>query len=100
MKSLFFVVGIALLFFYPAAAPAQVTIDVSKITCKQFLIDQVAPTKSIVLWLSGYYNGRKANTVIDVGTLRGNANKVADYCRMHLDEMVMKAVEITLGLSK
>jgi acid stress chaperone HdeB len=100
MKFRYLIAGIPLLVVCPLASPAQVTIDVSKITCKQFLIDQVAPTKSIVLWLSGYYNGLKANTVIDAGTLRANADKVSDYCRMNLDETVMKAVEATLGVSK
>ena len=94
------IAGVPLLVFYSTIAAAQVTIDVSKITCKQFLIDQVAPTESIVLWLGGYYNGRKANTIIDAGTFRANAEKVKDYCRMNLDETVMKAVEATLGLSK
>lgn len=82
------------------AAHAQVTVDVAKISCKQFLLDSVAPTKSIALWLSGYYNGRRGNTLIDVSALQKNADKVEDYCRMHLDMTVMDAVEGALGVSK
>jgi hypothetical protein len=37
----------------PATSQAQVTVDVAKITCKQFLLDTVAPTKSVSMWLSG-----------------------------------------------
>jgi acid stress chaperone HdeB len=79
---------------------AQVTIDVAKITCKQALLDTVAPTKSIALWLSGYYNGKRGNTVIDAGALQKNADKVEDYCRMNLDTTVMDAVEAVLGANK
>ena len=83
-----------------APAHAQVTIDVSKITCKQFLLDSVAPTKSVALWLSGYYNGKHGNTVIDPAAMQKNADKVEDYCRMNLDMTVMDAVEAALGVSK
>ena len=81
-------------------AHGQVTIDVAKITCKQALLDTVAPTKSIALWLSGYYNGKRGNTVIDAGAMQKNADKVEDYCRMNLDTTVMDAVQAVLGATK
>jgi acid stress chaperone HdeB len=84
----------------PTTVRAQVTVDIAKITCKQFLLDSVAPTKSVALWLSGYYNGKHGNTVIDAGALQRNADKVEDYCRMNLDMTVMDAVEAALGVSK
>jgi acid stress chaperone HdeB len=95
-------IGLFLLTIIAAVAPAraQVTIDVAKITCKQALLDSVAPTKSIALWLSGYYNGKRGNTVIDAGALQKNADKVEDYCRMNLDTTVMDAVQTVFGLSK
>ena len=83
-----------------AAAHAQVTVDIAKITCKQFLLDSVAPTKSVALWLSGYYNGKHGNTVIDPAAMQKNADKVEDYCRMNLDMTVMNAVEAALGVGK
>jgi acid stress chaperone HdeB len=83
-----------------APARAQVTIDLAKITCKQALLDTVAPTKSIALWLSGYYNGKRSNTVIDAGALQKNADKVEDYCRLNLDTTVMDAVQAVFGVSK
>jgi acid stress chaperone HdeB len=82
------------------AAHAQMTVDVAKITCKQFLLDKVAPTKSVAIWLSGYYNGKRGNTVIDLGDTEKKADKVEDYCRLNLDMTVMDAVQKTLGLDK
>jgi hypothetical protein len=82
------------------AAQAQVTVDVAKISCRQFLLDEVAPTKSVALWLSGYYNGKRSNTVIDLGSIERNVDKVEDYCRLNLETTVMDAVKNTLGFEK
>jgi hypothetical protein len=80
-----------------APADAQVTLDVSKITCRQFLIGDVVPTRSLSLWLSGYFSGKHDVTVINPTTLNPSTEKVKDFCIAHQDEMVMKAVEVVLG---
>ncbi len=81
------------------AVQAQISIDVAKITCRQLLFDKVISpnTKSLALWLSGYYNGKRNNTVLDIGALAQNTDKVEDYCRMNLDATVMDAVTSALG---
>src|ERR1700758_3823615 len=76
----------------PTTSQAQVTVDVAKISCKQFLLDAVAPTKSVAMWLSGYYHGKHGGTVVDFGALQREADKVQDYCRLNLDMTVMDAV--------
>ena len=64
-----------------------------------FFFDKViSPNeKSLALWLSGYYNAKRNNTVLDVGALAKNVDKVEDYCRMNLDVTVMDAVTKALG---
>jgi len=84
----------------PATGQAQVTVDVAKISCKQFLLDAVAPTKSVAMWLSGYYHGKHGGTVVDFGALQREADKVEDYCRLNLDMTVMDAVERALSVGK
>lgn len=84
----------------PATSQAQVTVDVAKITCRQFLLDAVAPTKSVTTWLSGYYHGKHGGTVVDMGALQREADKLQDYCRLNLDMTVMEAVEGALAVSK
>jgi acid stress chaperone HdeB len=78
-------------------AHAQVTVDITKITCRQFLTGRVVSTKSIAIWFSGYYSGKRGATTIDMGTIRPNAEKVKDYCALNQDETVMKAVEAALA---
>lgn len=83
-----------------SSAHAQVTVDITKITCRQFLDGRVIPTNSIALWFSGYYNGKAGNTLIDMGKIRPNAEKVKDYCALHEDETVMSAVAAAFGAGK
>jgi hypothetical protein len=89
--------AVALLGAIPARA--QVSVDVAKITCRQLLFDKViSPNeKSLALWLSGYYSAKRNNTVLDIGALAKNVDKVEDYCRMNEDVTVMDAVTKALG---
>jgi len=89
-----------LLVLSPATARAQVTVDVAKITCRQFLLDSVAPTRMVAMWLSGYYHGKHSSTVVDTTALQREADKISDYCRMNLDTTVMDAIETALAVSK
>jgi acid stress chaperone HdeB len=92
--------GALLAMLVPVTAPAQVTVDVAKITCKQFLLDAVAPSKSVAMWLSGYYHGKHGGTVVDFAAMAREADKVEDYCRLNLDMTLMNAVEAALAISK
>jgi len=81
-------------------AHAQVTIDVSKITCEQYILFRVADPHDIAMWLSGYYNSKRNNTVLDTQEFRDHAQKVMDYCQLNLKTTVMDAVEKVLNIKK
>ena len=82
-----------------SAAQAQ-TIDVSKITCAQFRGYAITNPNNIALWLSGYYNGQRGNTVIDVQVFKEDLEKVKDYCITNQTVTVMQAVEAVVGKGK
>ena len=84
------------------APQAQETLDLSKITCDQFVGDKLTPTtRDIVMWLSGYYHGlHKGNTIVQSQTLKQNEYKVYSYCSRHSDMTVMDAVESMLASDK
>jgi len=102
MKSWLIALGCALALLMSQSVQAQMTLDVAKITCRQYLFDRTispnAPT--IATWLSGYFNGKRDNTVIDIGNVRKNRDQVEDYCRMNLDIILIEAVRAALGSSK
>ena len=83
--------GAICLGFMIANAQAQVTIDVSKITCAQFRSYSITDPNNIALWLSGYYNGKRANTIINVESFKTNFEKLKDYCTTHPMTPVMEA---------
>jgi acid stress chaperone HdeB len=84
------------------AAQAQVTVDVAKITCRQYLLDRVISPKAPMIadWLSGYFHGKNNDTVLDIGAMAKNKDKVEDYCRMNLDKTVIDAAKTALDLGK
>ncbi len=82
------------------SAHAQVTVDISKITCEQYILFTVADPKDIAMWLSGYYNAKRSNTVIDTQQFREAGKKVMDYCQLNLKTTVMDAVEKSLGVKR
>jgi hypothetical protein len=97
-KAILAVLGLAVLL--PAPVGAQVTLDVSKITCDQFTGFKVTSPRNIALWLSGYYNGKKDNTILDPQKLSENSTKLTQYCLANPNIMVMKAVEKIFGAGK
>jgi len=78
-------------------AQAEVTLDVSKLTCEQFLGYKLTTSEKIATWLSGYHNGKRGNTSLGVHGLIANAKKLRSYCTRNSQTLVMDAVETVLG---
>ena len=83
----------------PMASLAQTTIDVAKITCEQLVLLQVADRDHLAIWLSGYYNGKRNVTTVDVEQVKETARKVRSYC-LYNKGTVMEAVERVTATSK
>ena len=85
-----------------AAAPAhaQVTLDVAKITCDQFTGYKITNPQNIAIWLSGYHAGRRSDSMIDTEALKARAQRLRDYCLLHPDVMVMRAVDLLMAGKK
>jgi hypothetical protein len=79
---------------------AQTTIDVAKISCRQFIFDDIALSKSIAIWLSGYTSGTQRNTLVDMNQMEHNIDKVEDFCRLNLETTVMDAAKKALAAGK
>jgi acid stress chaperone HdeB len=90
-----------LMFVQIAMTHAQERVDVAKITCQQILKEELAsPTHDIVLWLSGYYNGKRNSTIINLRTINDDEEKVRLYCYKNPDTTVLDAIKNVLGLDK
>jgi acid stress chaperone HdeB len=75
------------------AAQAQVTLEVSKITCEQYHAYKVTNPQNIAIWVNGYYHGKRGDVTLDTQRLVENARKLRDYCRRNRQTLVLEAVE-------
>ncbi len=83
-----------------SVARSQVTIDVAKITCDQFTLYKITDPQNIAIWLSGYYHGKRDNTLVDTQQLAANNEKIKTFCRMKPEATVMQAIESVFGAPK
>ena len=51
-------------------------LDVSKLTCEQFVMYKVTNPKYLAVWLSGYDHGRRGDVTIDMQQVVANTQKL------------------------
>ena len=90
--------GLLCIAVVPSPAMAQTTIDVSKISCEQFVLRQVADADYVAIWLSGYFNGKRNNTIVEIQQFKANLKKIQSYC-LYNKGTLMDAVEKVLSSS-
>src|SRR5215470_2664425 len=94
VKARLLVTSALFLFAQVPTTQAQVTVDVAKITCQQIVMGQLPWTqRDVVLWLSGYYNGKRSSTLAEPEAIKKDEDKVSQYCYQHRDTTVMDAVK-------
>ena len=76
---------------------AQVMLDLSKVTCDQFIKYKVADPKVIAAWLNGYFHGRRADTMVDTQKLNADADEVEKFCFKNPQAPLMQSVESIVG---
>ena len=106
--------------FATAPAQAQVSIDVSKITCDEYVHDKISTSDFVSFsavgslplearsmlsrwlianWLSGYYHAKRNNWIIDSESFEDNVSKLTSYCydEKNFKVPIMEAVERVLS---
>ena len=76
---------------------AQITLDVAKITCRQYLTGKIATPRSVANWLSGYFHGERGDTTLDHGALGANVGKLDAFCRKHHDMPLLEGARTLFG---
>lgn len=75
-----------------APASAQVVIQMSEITCKQYLESDADRKLLLGSWMSGYYSASKNLNVLDFRYVKRNKAKAEAYCKKHKSNSLMNAV--------
>jgi len=88
-----FVVAVALL----ASPPAQAQkLDLSTITCKDFIESSKENIGLILMWLAGYYSDEDDPPVVDFDKMKSDAEKLGAYCAKNPTISLITAAESVL----
>ena len=90
--------GLVLAIFWASSVHAQITIDVSKISCGQFLQNKVASNRTVAIWLSGFYAGKRNDLLVDTQGVERNVGRVTRYCDSNRNASLMQASRRRLAL--
>jgi acid stress chaperone HdeB len=74
---------------------AQVIVDLSVVTCGQYMSKDRDTQDVIAAWMSGYYNAAKNQSMVDLSRFDRNRKAVEKYCKTHKLETLMSAIQRT-----
>jgi len=86
----------ASLLLSPAPAHA-VVLDLSTMTCKQFIDGGEDEIKMVLTWMDGWYKGDSDEAIIDTEVFVANAKKFGTYCAKNPSISIVNAAEAILG---
>src|ERR1700750_3269272 len=78
--------------------PAHATkLDLSTMSCKQFLESGDDTIKLVLTWMDGWYKGDEDTAIIDTDVFVENAKKFGAYCGANPTISIVNAAEEILG---
>jgi len=81
-----------------SSVPAHaVVLDLSTMTCKQFLEGGDDTIKMVLTWMDGWYKGDSDEAIIDTDVFVDNAKKFGTYCGKNPTISIVNAAEAVLG---
>jgi acid stress chaperone HdeB len=88
-------IAIAALLAASSAAPAgaQTIVDMSLISCDQFLKSPQERKDVLSAWMGGYYSAMKNLATVDARYVVRNSKKIANYCRTARNETLMSETQ-------
>jgi hypothetical protein len=91
-------VGTAVLAAMLIAAPARAqAVDLSRLTCKDFLAGGNEGTGLMMAWLDGFYTNEDAPAVFDLEKMKEKGAKLGEYCAKHPTIGLMAAAAQFMG---
>src|ERR1700744_3590414 len=84
--------------FLLSSVPAKaVVLDLSTMTCKQFLESGDDGIKMVLTWMDGWYKGDSDEAIIDTNVFVENAKKFGAFCAANPTISIVNAAEKILG---
>lgn len=76
-----------------SVAYAQVTIDMSRITCAEYLAMAPARSAEFSAWMSGWFNQKSGYVFVDLNAYSRNVANVKSWCATNPAETVMAGLQ-------
>ena len=90
--------GAALLAALLLTAPARAqVVDLSAITCKDFLANNKDNISLITMWLDGYHTDDDGPAVVNFDKMKEKSAKLSEYCAKNPTVGLMTAAEQFMG---
>ena len=74
-----------------------VVLDLSTMTCKQFVEGGDDEIKMVLTWMDGWYKGDQDEAIIDTDVFVENAKKFGQFCAANPTISIVNAAEKILG---
>jgi HdeA/HdeB family len=81
----------------PAAANAQLTIDMGAFTCSQYLAMSPAMSRDFSAWMSGWFSYQTRRTFVDVLAHQKNIANLKAWCQYNPQASVMAGLQRAIG---
>ncbi|MBN8920782.1 MAG: hypothetical protein J0H62_08915 [Rhizobiales bacterium] len=85
--------AVAVAFALSATPSAAQKIDLSTVTCKDFLESGQENISYILMWLHGFYTGSDDPPIIDFDKMKERGAKLGEYCRANPTNGLITAAE-------
>jgi HdeA/HdeB family len=92
MKKLVFCLAIAAA-MPPVGAHAQASIDMSRVTCAQYLAMPPAQSADFSAWMSGWFNQKNGYVFVDLNAYARNVANVKAWCATNPAQTVMAGLQ-------
>jgi acid stress chaperone HdeB len=82
----------------PSVPAHAVVLDLSTMTCKQFIEGSPDEIKMVLTWMDGWYKGDSDEAIIDTDVFVANAKKFGTFCAANPSISIVNAAEKILRL--
>lgn len=74
---------------FASVAHAQVTVDMTRVTCEQYLGLPLEQSRIFNAWMSGWFNQKNGSVSVDMSLFARNVENVRTWCTSNPKESVM-----------
>jgi hypothetical protein len=90
MKRFLIVCAVAMV---PAVVQAQVLVDMTRITCGEYVSLPPDQSRIISAWMSGWFNQKTGYAWVDLNAYERNIANVRKFCATYPNETIMAALQ-------